>query len=120
MSILLALSAFFSFFRELRSMFRKPEYRSLLIWVILLLAVGTIFFSQVEGWNILDSLYYSVVTLTTVGYGDFSPATSLGKLFAMIYMFSGLSIVAAFVSMLAKERVQRHESQDGKTENEDE
>ena len=107
-AILIALSIFFGFFRELRDLFKQPEYRSILVWVIILLVIGTIFYSQVEGWQVLDSLYFSVVTLSTVGYGDFTPVTSAGKLFTMVYMFFGLSIVAAFVSMLSKQRLVRH------------
>jgi voltage-gated potassium channel Kch len=112
-ALLIALSVFFGFIRELRDLFKQSEYRALLIWVILLLAIGTIFYSQVEGWEVLDSLYFSVVTLLTVGYGDFAPETADGKLFAMVYMFVGLSLLTAFVSMLAKQRHVRHSQRHG-------
>jgi hypothetical protein len=116
MPFLIALSVFFGFFRELWDLFKQPKYRALLIWVIVLLAIGTIFYNQVEGWEVLDSLYFSVVTLSTVGYGDFAPETSAGKVFAMVYMFFGLSIVAAFVSMLAKERQAIHAQRVGNSD----
>ena len=112
-AILIAISVFFGFFRELRELFKQSEYRALLIWVILLLAIGTIFYNQIEGWEVLDSLYFSVVTLLTVGYGDFAPETAAGKLFAMVYMFVGLSLLTAFVSMLAKQRHVRHSQRHG-------
>jgi voltage-gated potassium channel Kch len=111
---------FIGFFRELWDLFKQPKYRSLLIWVLLLLAIGTIFYTQVEGWTVLDSLYFSVVTLTTVGYGDFSPDTAAGKVFAIVYMLFGLSILAAFVSMLAKQRQVIHEQRVGNSDSESE
>jgi hypothetical protein len=114
-AILIALSVFFGFFRELRDLFRQPEYRAILVWVILLLLIGTIFYNQVEGWELLDSLYFSVVTLSTVGYGDFSPDTAAGKVFAIVYMLVGLGLLTAFVSMLAKQRLSRHPQRHGST-----
>jgi hypothetical protein len=112
-AILIALSIFFGFMRELRDLFKQPEYRAILVWVIILLGIGTIFFNQVEGWEVLDSLYFSVVTLSTVGYGDFSPDTAAGKVFAIVYMLVGLGLLTAFVSMLSKQRLARHAQRHG-------
>jgi hypothetical protein len=98
------MAVMFGFFRELWDLFKKPQYRALLVWVIIILLVGMIFYSQVEGWSWLDALYFSVVTLSTVGYGDLSPDPSAAKIFTMVYIFLGLSIFASFASMLVKER----------------
>ena len=46
-------------------------------------------------------LYFSVVTLTTVGYGDFAPQTDVGKLFAAVYVVVGVGILLAFVTTVA-------------------
>jgi voltage-gated potassium channel Kch len=119
-AFLLALSVFFGFFQELRDLFKQSEYRALLIWVVLLLAVGTIFYNQVEGWEVLDSLYFTVVTLSTVGYGDFSPDTAAGKMFTIAYVLVGLGLLTAFVSMLAKQRQVRHSQRHGSSDNEGE
>jgi voltage-gated potassium channel Kch len=51
-----------------------------------------------EGWSYVDSLYFSVVTLTTVGYGDFSPQTNAGKLFTVLYIIIGVGIILAFIN----------------------
>jgi len=45
----------------------------------------------------MDSLYFSVVTFTTVGYGDLAPTTEAGKLFAIFFSFAGISIVGALL-----------------------
>lgn len=49
----------------------------------------------------MDSLYFSVITLTTVGYGDFSPQTPGGKIFTMIDILVGLGLISGFVYLLA-------------------
>ena len=103
-SILLPFALLFSFFRDLRDMFKDQRYRALLLWVAVLLLGGTIFYRHVEGWSWLDSLYFCVVTLATVGYGDLSPTTTLSKVFTIIYIFIGLSFFVSFINLLAQER----------------
>ena len=51
--------------------------------------------------SILSSMWWSVATLTTVGYGDVYPVTALGKIFAVISAFSSIGIVALPAGILA-------------------
>jgi voltage-gated potassium channel Kch len=74
--------------------------------MFLILLLGTVFYRMAEGWSWLDSLYFSVITLSTVGYGDFNPTTPLSKIFTIAYIFLGISIFVSFASMLAKERAE--------------
>ena len=108
------------FFGELWFLVKQPKFRSILIWMLILVVTGTILFSWIEGWSILDSLYFSIVTLTTVGYGDFSPTTTAGKLVAIIYMIFGLSMIAASISVLAMERQAMHLQKSDGSRSEDE
>ncbi len=48
-----------------------------------------------------DALWYSIVTITTVGYGDFYPVTFGGRITAMFIMFAGVGIIGALASILA-------------------
>jgi voltage-gated potassium channel len=48
-----------------------------------------------------DALWWAVVTITTVGYGDFYPTTTLGRMTAVFVMFSGIGIIGALASILA-------------------
>jgi voltage-gated potassium channel len=50
---------------------------------------------------VLDSLYFSVVTLTTEGFGEFSPQTDFGKIFTIIYMFTVVGPILGFINKLA-------------------
>jgi hypothetical protein len=90
------------FFRALRTLLKDPKFRSLLYLVTLTLASGTFFYHKVEGWRWLDSFYFSVITLATVGFGDFTPQTDLGKIFTVFYIFVGLGILIGFVTPIGE------------------
>ncbi|MCB8921215.1 MAG: two pore domain potassium channel family protein [Ardenticatenaceae bacterium] len=84
---------------------KDPQFRGLLISVILLLLAGMLFYHQIEEWSWLDALYFSLITLTTVGYGDFSPQTSAGKIFTMFYIVLGLGVLSSFLLMVAERQL---------------
>jgi voltage-gated potassium channel len=48
-----------------------------------------------------DAFWYAIVTITTVGYGDYYPVTSAGRITAMFIMFAGVGIIGALASILA-------------------
>jgi voltage-gated potassium channel Kch len=80
------------------SFLRDPNYRNLLFTTLVILGIGTVMYHFLEGWSWLDSFYFSVITLTTIGYGDFSPQTSAGKIFTLFYILIGIGIILSFVS----------------------
>lgn len=89
---------------------QKYLYRLLLAVVIVILSGGTVFYHFVEKWNWVDSYYFSVVTLATVGYGDFVPKTDLGKIFTTFYVMAGVGIITTFFTFTMrrmKERVEK-------------
>jgi len=69
--------------------------------VLVTLAWGALFYRQVEGWNLLDSFYFSVITLTAVGYGDFSPSATADKIFTIFYIFVGVGLILGFLNIIA-------------------
>ncbi len=88
------------FLRTIQTFLSDPEYRELLITSALIVATGTLTYHYLEGWSYVDSLYFSVVTLTTIGYGDFTPQTDAGKLFTVFYIVIGIGMILSFINTL--------------------
>jgi voltage-gated potassium channel len=68
---------------------------------------GTVFFHLVEGWSLLDSYFFTVVTLSTVGYGSLVPATALGKIGTTIFIFTGIGIFAVAIQQFGEFTLRR-------------
>jgi hypothetical protein len=81
--------------------FRDPQFRALLLLYGALLLIGTAFYVRTEGWTVLDALYFCVVTLATVGYGDLAPRTSVGKVFTIVYILIGAGVFVVLAAELA-------------------
>ena len=67
-----------------------------------MLSVGSVFYHFVEGWSWIDSMYFSFISLTTVGFGDITPNTDLGKVFTIFYLTVGIGLILSFIDILFK------------------
>ena len=83
--------------RTIISFLKDEEYRDLLLTTLITVGGGAVTYRYLEGWSWVDSVYFSVVTLTTVGYGDFSPQTDAGKVFTIFYIIIGIGIILSFI-----------------------
>ena len=72
----------------------RRKILSLLVAMACLVTGGTVGFHLLEGWDWLDSAYATVITLSTVGYGDLVPTTVEGKLFTMGLILVGLGLIS--------------------------
>ncbi len=88
-------------------LFDKYAYRIIINAALFMLLLGTVFYHFVEKLRWIDAWYFSVITLATVGYGDISPKTDLGKLFTTFYVLVGVGIIVVFTSTLVKRAGQR-------------
>ena len=70
------------------------KFLTLFSTILLIVISGTIFFHIVEGWSWLDSYFFTVITLSTVGYGSLVPATAIGKIGTTVFIFLGLGVFA--------------------------
>ena len=96
------VSFFVTILRLLQAMYRAAsdkEFRALAFMTSVLLLSGTLYYSYAEQWSLLNSFYFSVMTMTTIGYGDLTPTTDLSKIFTIIYAFISIGV---FVSLAAK------------------
>lgn len=104
----MAFGVLLDFFEDLFETLRGKEFQGLLLLVLLVLLAGTVSYHVLEGWDFVDSLYFTVVTLTTIGFGDLAPKTSAGKLFTVAYIFVGLGLILAFINQTAKIALEKH------------
>jgi voltage-gated potassium channel len=86
---------------------RDPDSRPAILWALSTLLIGTLFYHWAEGWSYLDSLYFCVVSLGTVGYGDLTPTTPTAKLFTIVYLINGIVILLALFDRIRIVRSQR-------------
>jgi hypothetical protein len=84
-----------------------PEFRPFFALVVGLLTVGTVVYSILEDWSILNSLYFCVVTLSTIGYGDYTPTNDAAKVFTIIYIFVGVGTLGVFISAVSRASLRR-------------
>lgn len=72
----------------------------ILILAIAVLVSGTVGYVVIEGWSLLDAFYMTVITLTTVGFGEVHPLSSSGKIFTVFLVGSGVFVVTYSISFL--------------------
>lgn len=89
----------------LKRALQEPEARGALGSAGLLLITGVIFYCLVEHWTFIDSLYFCVTTLTTVGFGNPAPTTDIGKLFTVFFVLSGVGMFLAVINGVGRAAV---------------
>ena len=75
---------------------KDKDFGYLLFLLITLLIGSTAFYYKYEGWSGIDALYFSVMTMSTIGYGDLVPTTDISKIFTIIYTFLSVGLFVSF------------------------
>lgn len=70
--------------------------------MLFFLAVGTLFYSVAENWSSVDALYFSAVSLTTVGYGDLKVQSDFSRVFSTFYLLCGTLMTSFFLGSMAE------------------
>lgn len=68
-----------------------PHLLAGIVIIGVLLITGTVIFHTIEGWSFVDSFYFSGMTITTIGYGDFVPTSDFSKIITVGYSILGIS-----------------------------
>lgn len=85
---------------------RDPESRPFLIWAGSMLLIGVFVYRWLEGWSFIDALYFCVIKLATVGFGDLTPTTPEAKLFTIFYVINGVGILLSLFDRIRMVRAQ--------------
>jgi len=80
-----------------RGVLDEHIYRILAAAAVILMLAATVAYRLLEDWSWVDSLYFSVVAVTTVGFGDLTPSTEASKLFTVAYVLVGISIITTYL-----------------------
>ncbi|KAK3149316.1 hypothetical protein QOZ80_3AG0215730 [Eleusine coracana subsp. coracana] len=104
--------------RQAKELFKefRPSFKLVGLLLFVYLLVGVIIFylvmDQISGKRtnrVLDAFYFTIVTMTSVGYGDLSPNSNATKLLACAFVFVGMAIIALFISRAADYLVEKQE-----------
>ncbi|MDO8736862.1 MAG: potassium channel family protein [Thermoleophilia bacterium] len=68
--------------------------------ILIFLGIGTIVYHALEKWSWIECLYFSTYSLTTVGYGDFTPTSDASRLFTVFYLLTGVGAVVASLGVI--------------------
>ncbi len=75
---------------------------------LIAIILGSFVYVSLEGWRFLDALYFTAMTVTTVGYGDIVPITDAGKIFTILFSFFGIAMAFYFLGVLGRELFKEH------------
>ena len=79
----------------------RPIYNALGALAALLL-IGTAGYTTIEGWSFIDAAYMTIVTLSTVGFGETHPLSPTGRVFTVVLIMGGASLAAYAFSKLGE------------------
>lgn len=86
--------------QKLEKMKEMVRYDRVAEVAVVFVLLGGVFYHFVEKLSWIDSFYFTIITLATVGYGDITPKTTPGKIFTMFYVLVGITIFVALARII--------------------
>lgn len=99
----------------IRKRLRSSDVVPVVTVTTLLILIGAVGFSRLEGWTLLEAVYVAVITMTTVGYGDLSPVTPAGRGFALGFAFVAIGVAGYAISTFAANLIEGRAAKRAKT-----
>ncbi|MCX6806300.1 MAG: potassium channel family protein [Candidatus Saccharibacteria bacterium] len=93
--------------KEKQSINDALKFKWVLLAAVSVIATGTVFYHYFMPLKWLDAVYFSVITITTVGYGDIHPTNDITKIFTIFYVLIGVGIIAASLNILVRIAAQK-------------
>ena len=78
--------------------------RPFFIYAVIIIGLGATLYHWFEGWSWLDSFYFVIITLTTIGYGDLHPTTPATKIITIFYGLNGIILILMLFDVIRKLR----------------
>jgi voltage-gated potassium channel len=91
--------------KALSFLVQRGNFIKLVLLLLVVLGAGTIGLSYFEGASPTNALWWTIVTVTTVGYGDITPLTSGGRLVGAMTMLAGIGLLGSLSAILASAMV---------------
>lgn len=89
----------------------KTKVIAAIVTIVILIAIGTIVYHEMEQWSYIESFYFSVISLTTIGYGEIYPTTDASRLFTAIYVLVGVAAVLTALGIIGSAYIESREEQ---------
>lgn len=87
-------------FNKAKRFFNTNGFKYILLLSASLIVIGGLLISHFENMGVLDGIWWAFVTATTVGYGDISPETGIGKIIACVLMINGIGLIGSLTSTI--------------------
>ncbi len=87
--------------KQLFALIRRENLHQLLLFIIVLVLLGGVGMMLTEDRSFIDSLWWAIVTLTTVGFGDIAPASLGGRIIGVVLMVFGIGVLGMFTATVA-------------------
>jgi len=82
------------------------------VFFIIYVGFGSLIYTWAEDWSSWSSIYFCVITLSTVGYGDMTPSSDSMKMFTLLYVYCGLFFFATIIGSLVGRRTEQEDGRD--------